>query len=108
MFGTIGGPELVLIMIIGLIVFGPRKLPEIGKSVGKMIQEFRKASNDFKRTIEDEVEAEKHVTTAPPPALESPVPEPTPADGTVAQNTETTSTTTTTSPELEPEGTHRS
>ena len=59
MFGTLGGPELFLILVVALIVFGPRKLPEIGKSVGKMMAEFRKASNDFKRTIEDEVEAEK-------------------------------------------------
>ena len=59
MFGTLGGPELFLILVVALIVFGPRKLPDIGKSVGKMMAEFRKASNDFKRTIEDEVEAEK-------------------------------------------------
>ena len=59
MFGTLGGPEIFLILVVALIVFGPRKLPEIGKSVGKMLAEFRKASNDFKRTIEDEVEAER-------------------------------------------------
>ena len=59
MFGTLGGPELILIFIVGLVVFGPRKLPEIGKSVGKMIGEFRRASADFQRTIEDEVETEK-------------------------------------------------
>jgi len=59
MFGTLGGPELFLILVVALIVFGPRKLPDIGKSVGRMMAEFRKASNDFKRTIEDEVEAEK-------------------------------------------------
>jgi Tat protein translocase TatB subunit len=59
MFGTLGGPELLLILVIALIVFGPRKLPEIGKSLGKMMVEFRRASNDFKRTLEDEVEAEK-------------------------------------------------
>src|SRR5262245_63381251 len=59
MFGTLGGPEIVLILVIALIVFGPRKLPEIGKSMGKMLAEFRRASNDFRRTIEDEVEAEK-------------------------------------------------
>jgi Tat protein translocase TatB subunit len=57
--GSLGGPELLLIFIVALIVFGPRKLPEIGKSVGKMMAEFRKASNDFKQTIESEVEAEK-------------------------------------------------
>ena len=59
MFGTLGGPEVILILVIALIVFGPRRLPEIGKSMGKMLAEFRKASNDFKRTIEDELEAEK-------------------------------------------------
>ena len=59
MFGTLGGPELFLIFVVALIVFGPRKLPEIGKSLGKMLAEFRKASNDFRSTIESEVEAEK-------------------------------------------------
>jgi len=68
MFGTIGGPELVLILVIALIVFGPRKLPEMGKSLGKMLVEFRRASNDFKRTIEDEVEAEKVRPPQPPQA----------------------------------------
>jgi len=74
MFGTLGGPEIFLILVVALIVFGPRRLPDIGKSVGKMLAEFRKASNDFKRTIEDEVEAERlreldttHAA-APPPA----------------------------------------
>jgi Tat protein translocase TatB subunit len=80
MFGTLGGPEIFLILVVALIVFGPRKLPEIGKSVGKMLAEFRKASNDFKRTIEDEVEAERlrdldasrTPPSPPPPATESP------------------------------------
>ena len=57
--GNLGGPELFLILLIALIVFGPRKLPEIGKSMGKMMAEFRKASNEFRQTIENEVEAEK-------------------------------------------------
>lgn len=78
MFGTLGGPELFLILVVALIVFGPRKLPDIGKSVGKMMAEFRKASNDFKRTIEDEVEAEKlrEATRIEAPSWAS---EPTPA-----------------------------
>ncbi len=59
MFGTLGGPELILIFIVGLVVFGPRKLPDIGKSLGKMIGEFKRASQDFQRTVEDEVETEK-------------------------------------------------
>ncbi len=59
MFGTLGGPELFLIFVVALIIFGPRKLPEIGKSLGKMMGEFRRASNEFRSTIENEVEAEK-------------------------------------------------
>lgn len=67
MFGTLGGPELLLILVLALIVFGPRKLPDVGRSLGRMMAEFRKASNDFRRTLEDEVEAEK----LPPPTLPS-------------------------------------
>jgi TatA/E family protein of Tat protein translocase len=67
MFGTLGGPEVILILVVALIVFGPRRLPEIGKSMGKMLAEFRKASNDFKRTIEDELEAEKTKESQPAP-----------------------------------------
>jgi Tat protein translocase TatB subunit len=59
MFGPLGGQELLLLFVIALIVFGPRKLPEIGKSLGKMLGEFRRASSDLKRTIEDEVEADR-------------------------------------------------
>jgi TatA/E family protein of Tat protein translocase len=105
MFGSIGGPELFLILVIALIVFGPRKLPEIGKSLGKMMAEFRRASNDFKQTIEDEVEAERRTQTPPaPPALP-----PAPPAGVVAQDTPTTtSATSAIAPELEPEGTPRS
>ena len=53
--------------MIALIVFGPRRLPDIGKSMGKMLAEFRKASNEFKRTLEDEVESEKARETPPAP-----------------------------------------
>jgi sec-independent protein translocase protein TatA len=74
MFGPLGGPELVLILVLALIVFGPRRLPEIGKSMGKLLAEFRRASHDFQRTIEDEVEAEKYKapTPEPPPATGAP------------------------------------
>jgi Tat protein translocase TatB subunit len=75
MFGTLGGPEVILILVVALIVFGPRRLPEIGKSMGKMLAEFRKASNDFKRTIDDELEAEKvREAQAQIPAAPSDVP----------------------------------
>jgi len=78
MFGTLGGPELLLILVIALIVFGPRKLPEIGKSIGKMMVEFRRASNDFKRTIEDEVEADKLRSSLEAPRIDPPASEPAP------------------------------
>lgn len=58
-FGTLGVPELVLIFIVALLLFGPRKMPQIGRSVGRALSEFRRASNEFKRTIEDEVAAEE-------------------------------------------------
>jgi TatA/E family protein of Tat protein translocase len=89
MFGTLGGPELVLILVLALIVFGPRKLPEIGKSMGKMLAEFRKASHEFQRTIEDEVEAEKArppLSSPPPPAAaEAPDARP-PSEATVSRD----------------------
>jgi sec-independent protein translocase protein TatA len=47
MFGSIGMPELVIILVIALIIFGPRKLPELGKSLGKSINEFKKASTEL-------------------------------------------------------------
>jgi TatA/E family protein of Tat protein translocase len=76
MFGTLGGPELLLILVIALIVFGPRKLPEIGKSLGRMMGEFRRASNDFKRTIEEEVEADKLRSSLDVSSYDSPSPSP--------------------------------
>lgn len=77
MFGPLGGPELVLILVLALIVFGPRRLPEIGKSMGRLLSEFRKASHDFQRTIEDEVEAEKYKPPVPEtPAADAGAPEP--------------------------------
>jgi TatA/E family protein of Tat protein translocase len=79
MFGSIGGPELILILIIALVVFGPRKLPEMGRSLGKMMMEFRRASSDFQRTIEQEVEAEKappRIAAAPDTVAQKPALEP--------------------------------
>jgi sec-independent protein translocase protein TatA len=57
MFGSIGPAELVLIFIVALLVFGPKKLPEIGKSVGKAIREFKRTSEEIKGRIEDEIQA---------------------------------------------------
>jgi TatA/E family protein of Tat protein translocase len=57
MFGSIGPAELVLIFVIALLVFGPKKLPEIGRSVGKALREFKKTSDEIKGRIEEEIEA---------------------------------------------------
>jgi TatA/E family protein of Tat protein translocase len=57
-FGPLGVPEILLIFIVALLLFGPRQMPKIGRSIGHALGEFRRASNDFKKTIEDEVAAE--------------------------------------------------
>jgi sec-independent protein translocase protein TatA len=53
--GSLGVPELIVIFVIALIIFGPRKLPEIGRSLGKSLAEFKKASNDLRSTLEEEI-----------------------------------------------------
>jgi sec-independent protein translocase protein TatA len=57
MFGNIGFPELMVIMIIALLIFGPKKLPEVGRSIGKALREFRKTSDEIKEKIEEEIQA---------------------------------------------------
>ena len=59
MFGSIGMPELIVIFVIALIIFGPRKLPELGKSLGKSLNEFRRASNELRNSLEDEIRLEE-------------------------------------------------
>src|SRR5262245_21283674 len=97
MFGSIGMPELIIIFVIALIIFGPRKLPELGRSLGKSLAEFKRASNELRNTLDEEIrieeerdakekekereakeKAEPAVETAapvlpPPPAHEAPV-----------------------------------
>jgi TatA/E family protein of Tat protein translocase len=80
MFGSIGMPELVIIFVIALIIFGPRKLPELGRSLGKSLSEFKRASNELKSTLEEEIRLDEQranleatraasAAAAPPPAV---------------------------------------
>jgi TatA/E family protein of Tat protein translocase len=78
-------PELIIIFVIALIIFGPRKLPELGRSLGKSLAEFKKASNELKSTLEEEIRLDEQRSTleasraaarasaapAPPPVEES-------------------------------------
>lgn len=71
--GPIGLPELVIIFVVALIIFGPRKLPELGRSLGKSIQEFKRASNELRSTLDEEIRLEDRrssvaaAAAAPPP-----------------------------------------
>lgn len=63
MFGPVGVPELIIIFTIALIIFGPRKLPELGKSLGKSLAEFKRASNELKNTLDEEIRIEDERST---------------------------------------------
>jgi TatA/E family protein of Tat protein translocase len=59
MFGNIGLPEMMVIMAIALLVFGPKKLPEIGRSVGKALREFKKSTEEIKDKFEEQIRADE-------------------------------------------------
>ena len=77
MIGSIGVPEMIIILVIALIVFGPRKLPELGRSLGKSLGEFKRASNDLRNTLDEEIRIEEKkpdpITTATKEASNAPV-----------------------------------
>ena len=72
MFGSIGMPEMLIILVIALIVFGPRKLPELGRSLGKSLAEFKKASNELRNTLEEEIRIEEQKDKEKAPAATTP------------------------------------
>ena len=62
--GPIGFPEMLIIAIVALIFFGPRKLPELAKSLGRSVNEFKRASNDLRTSLDEEIRLEERKTTA--------------------------------------------
>lgn len=90
MFGSVGVPELIIIFTIALIIFGPRKLPELGKSLGKSLAEFKRASNELKSTLDEEIRTEERRSAErqEPPGVAAPV-EYVHVDETVSENTGT-------------------
>jgi Tat protein translocase TatB subunit len=58
-FGPLGGPEIIAIFVLALLLFGPRRLPKLGKTLGRTMSEFRKATSDFKMSLEREIEMEE-------------------------------------------------
>ena len=72
MLGSIGTPELLVIFVIALVVFGPRRLPELGRSLGRTIAEFKRATSDLQSTLEREIDLEaKQKDSAPVVASET-------------------------------------
>lgn len=53
--GSLGLPEIAFIFVLALLIFGPKKLPEMGRTIGRGVAEFRKATNELKRTINTEM-----------------------------------------------------
>ena len=76
MIGSIGMPELIIILTLALIIFGPRKLPELGRSLGKSLGEFKRASNELRNTLDEEIRLEEQRsaqrTSAPSPVTAEP------------------------------------
>jgi sec-independent protein translocase protein TatB len=69
---NLGLPEMIFIFVIALIIFGPKKLPEIGRQIGKAMTEFKRASNEFKSQIEGEIrnlELDETVKRQPVPQI---------------------------------------
>ena len=84
MFGPIGVWEMVIILVIALIVFGPRKLPELGRSLGKSLGEFKRASNELRNTLDEEIRVEERPPKAAAPKPATPKPAATEALGDIA------------------------
>jgi len=86
MFGSLGAPELIFILVLALIIFGPRKLPEIGRTLGRAMGEFRRATTDFKRAVDTELTLDEVRGEAKPkPELVETAPEQSPEHASQAE-----------------------
>lgn len=65
--GPIGIPEMIFILVIALLIFGPKRLPELGKTIGKALGEFRRATTDLKRSIDAEMTTAEPTSQVAPP-----------------------------------------
>ena len=68
--GPIGIPEMLFILVIALVIFGPKRLPEFGRTIGKALGEFRRATSELKRSIDVEMTAVEPASRATPAAVE--------------------------------------
>jgi TatA/E family protein of Tat protein translocase len=65
MFGSLGAPELIAIFVLALLLFGPKKLPELGRALGRSFAEFRRATTELKTTFEREIADADRPTVMP-------------------------------------------
>jgi sec-independent protein translocase protein TatA len=70
-FGSLGAPELIAILVLALLLFGPKKLPELGRALGRSFAEFRRATTELKSTLEREIADADRPTVIPQPPGES-------------------------------------
>jgi Tat protein translocase TatB subunit len=85
----IGLQEMLVIGVLALLVFGPSKLPELGRMVGRAMREFRRASDEFRSTVESNLQMNEidppHPLPAPSPVVEMPVPLPSETEAAIAE-----------------------
>jgi len=80
MFGSLGMPELIFILVLALLIFGPKRLPQVGRTLGRGLREFRQATNELKKTVETEISSVDVEAPSPTPAA-VPVPSAVPHSG---------------------------
>ena len=92
----IGLQEMLVIGVLALLVFGPSKLPELGRMVGRAMREFRRASDEFRSTVESNLQMNEidppHPLPAPSPVVEMPVPLPSETEATISEGTTSVAT----------------